>query len=45
MYLDNIMMEHFNHVENCNVTYVPVQNIAISKPIIAAIKNAGGNNN
>ena len=34
-------MEHYNHGEYCNIIYVPIEKIAISKPIIAAIKNAG----
>jgi len=35
-------MKHFNHTNIDDITYIPTKNIAISKPIIAAIKNAGG---
>lgn len=35
-------MEYYKHHEKDNIIYVPIGNIAISKPIIAAIKNSGG---
>ena len=35
-------MEHFNHEEDDNVIYVPTELIAISKPIINAVKSNNG---
>ena len=35
-------MEYFNHTNIDNIIYVPIGNIAISTPIINAIKKSGG---
>ena len=35
-------MEYFNHEEDDNVIYVPIELIAISKPIINAVKINNG---
>tara|TARA_B110000261_G_C12952015_1_gene304881 strand:- start:369 stop:689 length:321 start_codon:yes stop_codon:yes gene_type:complete len=35
-------MEYYHHEDYHNITYVPIGNIAISNPIISAIKNTGG---
>jgi hypothetical protein len=35
-------MEYFNHTKKDNIIYVPIGNIAISIPIINAIKKLGG---